>query len=94
MTELADKGRAAIGALVDEWLTALGNLRALEETEHPDLIDVLGRAWKWKAGDIYTHDGMAWPETFITSPSMGLPGPVALENPNYQWCAICKPAAS
>lgn len=55
-----------------------------------ELYDALGRTWVWRNKDLYAHDGMAWPLAFITNPKIGLPTQHALDNPNYQWCAICR----
>jgi hypothetical protein len=89
-TEAAQQGRAIVSGMVDEWTAARRQLRALEEAEHPDIIDPHGRAWKWKIGDLYTHDGMAFPSGLIQG--LTLPSAEALTNPNYDWCAICQAA--
>ena len=77
--------------LLAQWDEARQTLSAIEEAEHPDLTDKFGRAWAWKDKDLYTHDGMAWPVSFVQSQGIGLPTEHALNNPNYQWCSICKP---
>lgn len=85
-------GRNMVSELVDEWTALRVEAQAFERAEHPDVTDVLGRVWTWKSGDIYTHDGMAWPLAFITSPTLQGPSAAALDNPNYRWCLICKPS--
>lgn len=80
-----------IAGMIDEWQSLRAEIAAMERAEHPDVTDALGRTWQWKSGDIYTHDGMAWPLIFIQDPNVGLPKSVALDNPNYSWCEICKP---
>jgi hypothetical protein len=82
--------RGIAAPLVDGWLEARRALREAEQAEHPDVTDALGRVWTWMDGDIYTHDGMAWPLDHITHPGIGWPTAAALDNPNYQWCATCR----
>jgi hypothetical protein len=86
-------GRGIMAPLIDEWQALRQELRAMEVAEHPDITDALGRVWKWKDGDLYTHDSIASPKAFVTRPKMSLPTQAALENPNYQWCEICKTPA-
>lgn len=80
----------AVNATLDEWERLRKELRAIEEAEHPPITDVLGRQWTWKDGDLYVHDGMAWPREFVERAEMELPSQAALENPNYRWCPICR----
>jgi hypothetical protein len=82
--------RNAVGALIDEWLAGREALREIERAEHPDITDTLGRVWVWWKGDLYTHDGMAWPQEFVAKSNVSRPSQHALDNPNYQWCASCK----
>jgi hypothetical protein len=82
--------RGPVAALIDDWQEARKALRAIEEAEHPDITDVLGRVWKWWKGDLYVHDKMGWPKSLITQPDLRRPIKAALDNPNYRWCAICK----
>lgn len=92
MSEEADRGRAVVGAMVDEWQSLRAEIRALEELEHPSITDVLGREWTWWQGDLYRHDSMATPVYMIGTdrsrpgrwPCASLPA-----NPNYRWCAYC-----
>lgn len=82
----------AVSRLVDEWLAARAALAELERAEHPDIVDGYGRAWTWKAGrgDIYVHDGMAFPKAFLTEGRIGLPRQSVLDNPNYaHLCPVC-----
>lgn len=87
------KGRGIAAPLVDAWRAARRALREIEENEHPDLTDALGRAWKWIDGDLYGHDGMAWPRDHVTYEAVGLPTKAARDNPNYRWCEICRGVA-
>lgn len=89
----AQRGRDAVGRLLDEWQVARATLRLIEEAEHPDIIDVHGRVWTWWKGDLYRHDGvLAWPLSLIRDPAFGLPrAGLADGNPNYaSLCAICR----
>jgi hypothetical protein len=80
----------AVGRMVDEWATARAALAELERAEHPDITDRYGRVWAWKSGDIYRHDGMAFPRALVESNAMGLPSQSALDNPNYgELCTVC-----
>lgn len=81
--------RNPIGPMLDEWQQLRAALRAAERAEHPDVTDQLGRVWVWKDGDIYLHDGMAWPLVFIQQRT-AWPNPVLLDNPNYHWCDACR----
>lgn len=31
----------------------------------PDITDNEGRVWAWWKGDLYRHEGKAWPKAFI-----------------------------
>ncbi|MFH8805258.1 hypothetical protein ACH4F6_37910 [Streptomyces sp. NPDC017936] len=74
----------AVGRLIDEWRTAREALAELERAEHPDITDRFGRVWTWKTGrgDIYVHDGMAFPRAFLEDDAVGLPSQAVLDNPN------------
>jgi hypothetical protein len=85
-------GRGIASALVDDWQAARRALREIEEAEHPNITDALGRVWQWKDKDLYTHDSMAWPRDHVMHSGVSLPSQAALDNPNYQWCSICKAA--
>lgn len=76
----ATNKRGIAAPLVDAWLEARRELREIEEVAHPDVTDALGRVWRWMDGDIYTHDGMAWPLEYITAERIGLPTQAALDN--------------
>lgn len=80
--------------LIADWNAARALIRRNEEAAHPDVVDVLGRTWTWKDGDLYRHDSMCWPLSMVTDPRVGWPSRNALDNPNYQWCEICKTGAS
>jgi len=79
-----------LGDLIHEWHEARQSLRAIEEAERPDLIDALGRTWRWLDGELYTHDRMAWTKHMVLAAGITRPSQHALDNPNYTWCAICK----
>lgn len=51
--------------LVSRWLDARRELAEAERAEHPNVTDTSGRVWTWKAGDLYRHEGKAWPLAFI-----------------------------
>lgn len=87
--ELVATTTETIAALIGQWHDALRGLRRIEEAEHPDITDALGRVWVWKDGDVYVHDGMAWPREHIERQTVSLPTRAALDNPNYRWCEIC-----
>lgn len=82
-----------VGRLIADWQAARAELAAIERAEHPDITDHHGRVWTWKPGrgDVYVHDGMAFPKDFLTEPGhIGLPTQKVLDNPNYgHLCAIC-----
>lgn len=98
MTNALHTSGATGGQLVDlspwqrklaDWITTRAELRAIEETEHPDIVDHFGRAWVWRSGDLYAHD-----QTLALTASMideaGLPPATLATNPNYyRLCAIC-----
>jgi hypothetical protein len=82
-----------VPALLAGWRQLRAELRALEEAEHPPVIDRFGRVWAWVDGDLYEHDGLlAWPLDAVLDPNSGLPRPgLAQENPNYaDLCAVCR----
>jgi hypothetical protein len=82
----------AVSRLVDDWQRARAALAELERAEHPDVTDRFGRVWTWKpgCGEIYRHDGMAFPKAFLDDGSVGLPTQAALDNPNYaRFCGTC-----
>lgn len=79
-----------VAALIVRWQEARRSLRALEQAEHPDVTDALGRIWTWLDGDLYRHDDMALPLTSITDEAIRRPTQRALANPNYWWCSICR----
>lgn len=91
-TARADRGREQVASLVDEWRALRAELRAIEEAEHPDVVDHHGRVWRWKNGDLYTHDDtLAFPLRFVTDGKAGLPSPSLADNPNYaRLCATCR----
>lgn len=84
----ADRGPTA--PLVDEWIQARADLRAMDEAEHPPISDKFGRDWTWTTASVYVHDQMAWTEGMIRSGQFGLPRADRLrDNPNYDLCSIC-----
>lgn len=79
-----------VADLVSEWQAARAELAELERAEHPDITDRFGRVWTWWKGDLYRHCGLAFPRHFLTEEGrIGLPTKVALDNQNYDLCAIC-----
>lgn len=88
-----EQPRGPVADLVDRWRDARRELAAIERAEHPPITDALGRSWEWipgGSGDLYGHDGMAWPRHLVERPDVGLPTPGALDNPNYRWCELCR----
>jgi len=79
-----------VAELLDRWRTVRAELRAIEQDGHPDLVDKFGRTWTWRAGDLYSHDSMAWPRATFEDGAYRLPTPAALANPNYDFCPICR----
>lgn len=80
----------AVGRLIAEWQSERAGWAELQGAEHPDIIDHHGRVWTWWKGDLYRHCKLAWPRTFVEDGRHGLPGPTALNNPNYAGlCGIC-----
>jgi hypothetical protein len=81
-----------IDKLLDDWQRIRAEIRAIEELEHPPIIDRHKRKWVWKDKDLYTHDGvMAWTRDMIERPNIGLPSPHLADNPNYAaLCATCR----
>lgn len=82
----------AVSRLIGEWQNARAALAELEHAEHPDITDRHGRAWTWRPGrgDIYVHDGMAFPRALVESNALGLPSQSVLDNPNYgHLCDVC-----
>jgi hypothetical protein len=85
--------RGPFASPLDEWTAARAELAAIEATEHPDVIDIHGRAWTWipGPGDLYRHDCMAWPLEAVTSPNVRLPLPYLAGDPNYSTlCGVCR----
>lgn len=76
-----------VGNLIADWQAARTALADIERAEHPDIVDRHGRTWTWKARDLYRHCGTAAPADMIGQ--FGLPTQRALDNPNYDLCAIC-----
>lgn len=76
-----------IGALVTEWQQLRAEIAEMERAEHPNITDRFGRVWVWKSKDLYRHCGTAAPVHMIDD--FGLPTQAALDNPNYNLCAIC-----
>jgi hypothetical protein len=86
-------GTVTTAGLLDRWLESRAVLRLLDEAEHPDIVDKYGRVWTWMDGEVYRHEGMAWPKWAFDDPdSYGLPSPELANNPNYQLCEICRQA--
>lgn len=83
----------AVGRLIGEWQDARAQLSELGRAEHPDIVDGYDRTWTWKPGhgDVYVHDGMAFPGDWLKEPGrIGLPSQKVLDNPNYgELCATC-----
>lgn len=79
-----------IGPMLAEWQAARTALRAIEEAEHPDVTDALGRVWTWVNGDLYRHDSMAWPLSHVLNPAVRWPRADVLDNPNYALCQACR----
>lgn len=93
------RSRAAGGLLVvrsmlAEWQGLRAELRAIEEAEHPAFRDRWGRVWRWKSGDVWTHDDtLAYPRDMIDGAYAlrGLPPETLRDNPNYhRLCGICR----
>lgn len=81
-----------VGRLIGEWQAARAALAEMERAEHPDITDRHGRVWTWKPdrGDVYVHDGLAWPRRFVEDGRIGLPSQAVLDNPNYgHLCTTC-----
>jgi hypothetical protein len=76
-----------VSELITQWRISRDELVALERAEHPDIIDRFGRVWTWKSRDLYRHCGNAAPAYMIND--FGLPAQAALDNPNYDLCAVC-----
>lgn len=80
-----------VSDLIGQWRATRAELRRLDEYAHPPIVDKFNRVWTWKDNDVYTHDNMAWPASFFDNPdNYGLPRASALNNPNYNFCDICK----
>lgn len=78
----------AVAELIAQWQETRAALAELERAEHPDIIDRFGRAWTWFGrSDTYRHCGTACPVDMIDG--FGLPSQRALDNPNYDLCAVC-----
>jgi hypothetical protein len=87
---------APIRKLLAEWQALRTIIAEMDVAEHPDITDALGRVWTWipgGSGNLYGHDGMAWPREDVEDPGIGLPTPAVLENPNYHWCRLCRQPA-
>jgi hypothetical protein len=83
--------KMSVSKMVEEWRSIREEIRRLEELQHSPITDKYGRVWVWKDMDLYTHCGMAWPKSALDNPDhYGLPTKGALDNPNYQFCEICK----
>jgi hypothetical protein len=80
--------RDFVAKLLDEWQALRAEIRALEELEHPPIVDHLGREWTWKDGDLYRHDSTAAPRHMINN--FGWPRRELLDNPNYRLCDACR----
>jgi hypothetical protein len=76
--------------LLTGWTAARAELAEIEKSEHPDIVDPLGRIWTWKSRDIYTHDStLAFPAEMART-SCHVPADSVLSNPNYsRLCSIC-----
>lgn len=76
--------------LVDRWLAARAALAEIERAEHPDVVDGYGRVWRWKFGEVYSHDDtLAFPRHMIDG--AGLPSAELADNPNYsKLCQTCR----
>ena len=85
-------GHDRVSDMIDEWMALRLEMKRSERAEHPPVTDVLGREWTWVDRDLYRHDGMAWPLSFITADSKSWPSPALLDNPNYGWCEHCRTA--
>lgn len=91
---VAESAPVAVGSpaesLVGRWLAARAALAEIERTEHPDIVDGYGRAWRWKAGYLYVHDDtLAFPRHMIDD--LNLPSAELADNPNYsKLCATCR----
>lgn len=70
-----------------EQVAALAELVELVRTANPDVTDRFGRVWTWWKGSLYRHCGTAATKDMIGG--FGLPSQSALDNPNYDPCAIC-----
>lgn len=89
--EVMSEATEAVGRLLDKWQAARVALQELERAEHPDITDRFGRVWAWRGrGDLYRHDGMAFPKAFVVDDAIGLPSQAVLDNPNHgHLCAVC-----
>lgn len=76
--------------MINDWHAARRALRAAEAAEHPDRTDILGRTWTWISGDLYRHDGMAWPLASVVSERVHWPRPDLIDHPGYSWCGTCR----
>ena len=79
---------AFLAGLVFAWTETRAELAEIARSEHPDVIDQYGRLWVWVSGDLYQHDGMAFPHDFVVN--SGLPSAILANNPNYHLCSICR----
>jgi hypothetical protein len=87
---------AHIRELLVEWQALRIIIAEMDVAEHPDIVDALGRVWTWipgGSGNLYGHDGMAWPREHVERPDVGLPSSAVLANPNYSWCELCRQPA-
>lgn len=82
-----DENADPIAKLTQAWLAARTELASIEAAGHPDITDRFGRVWTWRGKSLYRHCGNAAPEHMIQD--FGLPTQAALDNPNYDLCAIC-----
>jgi hypothetical protein len=78
-----------VSGMVDEWKQLRTELQDVEQSEHPDIVDCLGRLWTWVDKDLYRHDNMATTRNIIESTGLRFPQPKILDNPNYTWCNHC-----
>ncbi|WP_394436180.1 hypothetical protein [Streptomyces sp. SGAir0957] len=80
----------SVNDLIARWMVAREELAALEQAEHPDVTDRLGRVWTWRSGDQYGHCGLNSPRCCLEDGVIFLPTQPCLDNPNYaHFCDIC-----
>jgi hypothetical protein len=78
--------------LVAEWQAVREEIKAIDRTSHPDIIDRHGRAWVWRWDDSYGSQYAHCGSLVSADRIDGVPelaGAGTLDNPNYDLCAVC-----